>query len=154
MNFVFDLDGTICFKGQPLDEDEHHSIYRNIDPLNTASNKQLHQLNGISKMVMFSPTDEVKDLLQLMNMSLIEHHTEALIDISPSGIDKAKGLNQLGITEYIAFGNDTNDRVLFEQAIYSVCVGDHPVSRYANEMVAPAQAASRIQELAYQYGER
>ncbi|MGQ3479657.1 HAD-IIB family hydrolase [Paenibacillus sp. TY11] len=242
MNFVFDLDGTICFKGQPLDEqvchaldecikqghevifasarpirdllpilpkeyhhfrmvggngaftyadqqigvtyfskeiqaqlveitqahnlryladsdwnysytgDEHHSIYRNIDPLKKASNKQLNQLNGISKMVMFSPTDEVKDLLQLMNVSLFEHHTEVLIDISPPGIDKAKGLNQLGITEYVAFGNDTNDRVLFEQAIYSVCVGNHPVSIYANETVTPANAASRIQELAYQYG--
>nr|WP_269320838.1 HAD hydrolase family protein [Paenibacillus sp. 1-18] len=66
---------------------------------------------------MFSPTDEVKDLLQLMNVSLFEHHTEVVIDISPPGMDKAKGLDQLGITEYIAFGNDANDRALFEQAI-------------------------------------
>ncbi|MDQ0495280.1 HAD family hydrolase [Paenibacillus brasilensis] len=179
MNFVFDLDGTICFKGQPLDEQVCHALdacmqhghevifasARPIRDLLPILPKEYHHFrmvggNGAFTYadqkigVTYFPNEVQAQLVEIALTHNLQYLAEVLIDISPPGMDKAKGLDQLGITEYIAFGNDANDRVLFEQAIYSVCVGHPPVSRYANEMVTPANVAEKIQELAYRYGKR
>lgn len=146
LKYLADSDWDYSFTGE-----EDHTIFKNLDSHKTAMNKPLEGLNGISKMVIFSPPAEVKQALHKMPVSLFEHHSEELIDISPLGIDKQKGLRQLGITEFIAFGNDANDKRLFQHAKHSICVGNHPVSVYANEIVNRENVAKKIKELAKRY---
>ena len=238
MNFVFDLDGTICFQGKPLEEDicaaldellrighrvifasarpirdmlpvlpekyhachmvggngaftyqngeiqvtyfsdetttsfkdliiQHelkyhadsdwdyaytgsidHPFYLNVDPGKRATNKQWEQLNGICKLVLFSPPKEVKETVRKLPVNCFEHQAEEILDISPQNIHKVNGLGKLGIHKFVAFGNDANDTCLFEHADYSVCVGNHPVSKYATEQILPSEVPAVIKRFA------
>ncbi|PES28334.1 HAD hydrolase family protein, partial [Bacillus thuringiensis] len=66
--------------------------------------------------------EAVKEQLSNMNVVVHSHGNEGILDISPNGIDKWSGLQQLGVEEkeYIAFGNDANDITMFQHAMYSV----------------------------------
>lgn len=143
LTFLADSDWDYCYTGSV-----QHPIFKNLDPSKTAKNKELDQLNGISKLLIFSPPNEVRIALKNLPIALFEHHTENVIDISPPGIHKYKGLQQLGITEYVAFGNDANDLALFEHARYSICVGNHPVSMHADVSINKDQVAEQIMKIA------
>lgn len=73
------------------------------------------------------------------------HDNEAFIDISPRNINKYLGLQKLGINDYIAFGNDVNDRSMFEHARESICVDNHPiVSQLAHKQINREQIVDTI----------
>lgn len=148
LSYLIDSDWDYSFTG-----DEMHPIYQNLDPLRTAKNKLLDELNGMSKAVLFTADERVKKELCKLSVTVFEHHAEQIIDISPEGVNKVAGLTQLGIkpNDFIVFGNDQNDLELFENADYSVCVGTHQVGQFARERILAENVGKRIIELADQF---
>ncbi|UVI28076.1 Cof-type HAD-IIB family hydrolase [Paenibacillus spongiae] len=106
-----------------------HPIRRNVDPEQRARNIRLEELNEIVKVVILRSLNAQLMAEELGNLPVVTymHGTEAIIDISPVGVDKWTGLKALGIKpyEYIAFGNDANDVPMFRHAKRSICVGTH-----------------------------
>ena len=146
LTYLFDSEWAYSYTGG-TDE----PIYQGLDPLNLAENKPLHELETISKVVLFTDDVEVHQSVSTLPVTIFHHHAERLIDISPLAINKAAGLKALGIHEYIAFGNDQNDLELFNDATYSICVGNHPVCQVVNEITTPEEVAHKIIELAQKY---
>ena len=101
--------------------------------------------------MLFTDDVEVHQSVSTLPVTIFHHHAEPQIDISPLAINKAAGLKALGIHEYIAFGNDQNDLELFNHAAYSICVGNHPVCQFVDEITTPQEVAHKIIELAQKY---
>ncbi|MGE6514924.1 HAD-IIB family hydrolase [Lysinibacillus sphaericus] len=138
--YLIDGDWDYAYTGS-----EDHPIYRNLDPLKLAKKVVLDELKDIVKIVLF-PGEQHKEIiaeLVKLPISLYEHTSENIVDMSPSGIDKWNGLKKLGVLEgdFIAFGNDANDKAMFVKAKESVCVGMHEVRKYATLQVSGEEAA-------------
>nr|WP_106782001.1 HAD family hydrolase [Lysinibacillus timonensis] len=123
-----------------------HPIYKNINH-STAKNYPIMELQKICKLVLFKPSPTVIEELQQLPVCITSYKHEDAIDISPLGINKVYGLEQLQVKEFIAFGNDSNDQCLFENARYSVCVGDNEVHKYASIKISKDDVAETIVEL-------
>lgn len=149
VKYLFDSDWEYSYTGG-----EEQPIYEGLDPLKLAKNKPLHELEQISKAVLFTDDEFIRKAVSALPVTIFDHHAERLIDISPAAINKAAGLERLGIKEYIAFGNDQNDRELFTYASYSVCVGEHPVSQFADEVTTQENVGSTIKKLALRFQEK
>ena len=145
--YLADSDWDYSYTG-----DQAHPIFKNINK-SQAKNRSLKDLNKICKLVLFQPKQEVINELMNLPVSVTNYKGENAIDISPLGINKVKGLQNLNINPFIAFGNDSNDQCLFESAAYSVCVGNHDVSRYATQKIARADVAATIRKLIRDLGE-
>lgn len=116
----------------------NHPILKNLDPLNLAKNVPLEKLNPIVKAVILTSSDfdKVKEELSKLDVVINVHGNEKILDISPKGINKWTGLQQLGVKdkEFIAFGNDANDISMFEHSYHSVMIGDYTLLEpYASE---------------------
>jgi len=137
--YLVDGDWDYAYTGS-----EAHPIYQNLDPLKLAKKVALQDLQAIVKIVLFPGAhhQEIMTQLQKLNISLYEHTSENIVDISPSGIDKWTGLKKLGVVknQFIAFGNDANDAPMFKQALKSVCVGGHEVSKLTTLQVPSEEA--------------
>ncbi|MGN4123834.1 HAD-IIB family hydrolase [Lysinibacillus sphaericus] len=150
--YLIDGDWDYAYTGS-----EDHPIYRNLDPLKLAKKVVLDELQDIVKIVLF-PGEQHKEIvaeLVKLPISLYEHTSENIVDMSPSDIDKWNGLKKLGVLEgdFIAFGNDANDKAMFEKAKESVCVGMHEVRKYATLQVPSEEAAviATLQRLGDKY---
>ena len=134
--------------------DESHPIFRNLDPLATAVNRPLADLDGIVKFVLFTRSKAIQAELEKLAVNIHIHGEEGILDISPKGIHKWAGLQRLGVTpgNFIAFGNDTNDISMFQQAFESICVGNHEiVCQFATSSTTEQQIAETIRQFATQY---
>ncbi|MGE7690865.1 HAD-IIB family hydrolase [Lysinibacillus sp. NPDC097214] len=143
--YLIDGDWDYAYTGS-----EAHPIYQNLDPLKLAKNISLQELKDIVKVVLF-PGDQRNEIvveLKKLPISLYEHTSENIVDMSPNGIDKWNGLMKLGVSEgeFIAFGNDANDASMFVKAKESVCVGEHKVRELASLQV-PSKETSVIEML-------
>ncbi|WP_010651355.1 HAD-IIB family hydrolase [Oceanobacillus massiliensis] len=127
-----------------------HPIYLNIDKASSA-NILLEQLRPVCKLVLFKPNQEVLELLETFPVTITHYKAEHAIDISPLGINKVRGLRMLNIHQFVAFGNDSNDQCLFENAVHSVCIGNNDVKHYAKECIKRAEVAEKIRELKGKY---
>ncbi|MFJ7664886.1 HAD-IIB family hydrolase [Lysinibacillus sp. NPDC097162] len=138
--YLVDGDWDYAYTGS-----ESHPIYQNLDPLQLAKRVVLEELKDIVKIVLFPGEHHQNILAQLRKLpiSLYEHASENILDMSPSGIDKWTGLTKLGVlqNQFIAFGNDANDAAMFEKALASVCVGEHPVGQHATVQVPSEETA-------------
>lgn len=150
--YLIDGDWDYAYTGS-----EDHPIYRNLDPLKLAKKVVFTELKDIVKIVLFpgEQQQEILTELEKLPISLYEHMSENIVDISPSGIDKWNGLIKLGVLEgdFVAFGNDANDKAMFVKAKESVCVGMHEVRKYANLQVASEEVAiiAMLQRLSKKY---
>jgi len=138
--YLVDGDWDYAYTGS-----EVHPIYRNLDPLKLAKKVALQDLKDIVKIVLF-PGEQLNEILvelKKLPISLYEHGSENIVDMSPNGIDKWNGLAKLGIAEgdFIAFGNDANDASMFVKAKESVCVGEHKVRELASLQVPSEETA-------------
>lgn len=120
-----------------------HPIYKNIDQ-RTSINRSISDLQKICKLVIFHPTQTVISILEQLPVSITAYKNEHAIDISPLGINKVAGLEKLNVQHFIAFGNDRNDKCLFEEAAYSVCVGNNDVHQYASKKITKDDVAQTI----------
>ena len=129
---------------------EEHPIYQNINH-DSAINIEISKLQKVCKLVLFQPNHTVIEKLNSLPVSVTHYKNENAIDISPLGINKVSGLKQLSITDFVAFGNDSNDQCLFERARFSVCVGQNDVRKYASLTIEKEAVAQTILELSYKF---
>lgn len=134
--------------------EQTHPIYQNIDPLKSAKNVPIDLLENIVKMVLFTSNAEIQKSLEALPLTLHLHQNEGILDLSPEGIDKWTGLQQLGVkeNEFIAFGNDSNDMCMFEAAKESICIGNHPAAKeHATLQVTEDEVAKMILRMSEKY---
>lgn len=115
-----------------------------------ANNLPAAELEVYVKALVFAPAAEAERELRQLDLVVTEHSAERVLDLAPRGVDKATGVAALGLSagEYVAFGNDANDRSLFANAARSYCVGDHPAGSLATARVDPTQVATAITDAA------
>ncbi|PFK04378.1 HAD family hydrolase [Bacillus cereus] len=122
-SYLIDGDWDYAYTGSAT-----HPILNNLDPEGRAKNVKLDKLQSIVKILLLTSDnmEVVEEQLSNMNIVVHSHGNEGILDISPNGIDKWSGLQQLGVEEeeYIAFGNDANDITMFQHALYSVMIGE------------------------------
>jgi HAD superfamily hydrolase (TIGR01484 family) len=131
-----------------------HPIYQNIDPLKSAKNVSIDLLENIVKVVLFTSSTEIQKSLEALSLTIHLHQNEGILDISPEGIDKWSGLQQLEVKEreFIAFGNDSNDICMFKAAKESICIGNHPVAQeVASIQIAADEVAQMILLMSEKY---
>ncbi|RDW16534.1 HAD family hydrolase [Oceanobacillus arenosus] len=106
-----------------------HPILQNLDPAKLARNLKLESLTSIVKILLLELSNNERLEKELANLALTihKHGDENVFDISPNGVDKWSALQELGVQRgnYIAFGNDANDRTMFEHALHSIMIGYH-----------------------------
>lgn len=130
--------------------DKTHPLYLNINK-EKALNRPVEELKKISKFIFFEPPQEVKSLIEHLPITIFEHANEQLLDITPAAITKVRGLRKLGIDDFVAFGNDNNDVSMFQNATYSVCVGNHPAGEYATKRIRRQEVGDTIEFLGKKY---
>lgn len=140
--YLADCNWNYSFTG-----DVEHPIYRSLNK-NEAKNIALHELEMICKLLLFNVSEEKAQQLQHLPVVVTKYKSEEVFDISPQGVNKVRGLQSLNVQEFIAFGNDANDRCMFEAATHSVCVGEQDVKQFASEFVARENVAQKIRQLA------
>ncbi|MFJ7755680.1 HAD-IIB family hydrolase [Peribacillus muralis] len=124
VSYLVDGEWDYAYTGSAI-----HPIMNNLDPQRRAKNVTLDKLQSIVKVLMLTSDNmqEVETQLSRMDVVVHSHGNEGVLDISPKGIDKWSGLQQLGVEEggYIAFGNDANDIAMFQHAMHSVMIGEN-----------------------------
>ncbi|GIO23775.1 HAD-IIB family hydrolase [Oceanobacillus sp. J11TS1] len=141
LTYLADSDWDYAFNGLKT-----HPIYKNINQ-SSAQNKELRSLDKVCKLVLFQPPQQVIDELSALPVNITYYKGENAIDISPVGINKVSGLHNVQVREFIAFGNDSNDQCLFENALYSVCVGEHEVKKYASISIQKEELPATIRNV-------
>lgn len=107
--FVFDLDGTICFKGQPLqtdilaafeqlEEDGHEVVFASARPIRDMYpvlpkyywHHRMIDGNGafIFKCMLFTEDEMIFQSLETMDCVIHRHQKEGILDISPKSRTK------------------------------------------------------------------
>ncbi|GEN86117.1 HAD-IIB family hydrolase [Oceanobacillus sojae] len=145
LTYLGDSDWDYAFTGEKT-----HPIYKNINQA-SAKNRELRSLHKLCKLVLFQPSRHVIDELSTLPVSITCYKDENAIDISPVGINKVRGLHALQVQDFIAFGNDSNDQCLFENALYSVCIGGHKVKQYASVSIEKKNVPAMISEVLRAY---
>ncbi|MBX4151939.1 HAD-IIB family hydrolase [Paenibacillus lautus] len=156
VSYLIDGEWDYAYRG-PAD----HPILLNLDPHKLAKNVALQELNSVVKILMLTSDHmaEVEERLRQLDVVVHVHGGENVLDISPKGIHKWSGLQQLGVKEgeYVAFGNDANDITMFQHALHAVMIGDHPLlAPYSSEHLPLDRdiehaIAERLQALGRQY---
>ncbi|QPC48240.1 HAD-IIB family hydrolase [Mangrovibacillus cuniculi] len=141
VKYLADGDWDYAYTG-----DRDHPIYHHLNK-ESAKNVPLNQLNPVCKLVIFQPCNELLASLSILPVEVTHYKSELAIDISPLGVNKVHGLHKLNIRSFVAFGNDSNDKCLFEHAEHSVCVGDNDVAAFADEVVGREEVAAKIQNI-------
>ncbi|MEG0439330.1 MAG: HAD hydrolase family protein [Solibacillus sp.] len=149
LSYLADSDWDYAYSGS-----EDHPMYRGINSEKKAKRLAIEQLNGFSKVLLFDPPSHVKEFVHTLSVTTFEYADEKIIDICSNDLNKVKGLSRLGVQQYIAFGNDVNDVLMFQQAQHSVCVGMHEVGEHAAERVAQKEVARKIKHLAGQWSSK
>ncbi|MBS4209533.1 HAD-IIB family hydrolase [Bacillus sp. FJAT-50079] len=134
-SYLIDGDWDYAYTGPAT-----HPILNNLDPDKRAKNVKLDTLQSIIKVLILTSDNlkEVEGRLRNLNVVVHSHGNEGVLDVSPIGIDKWSGLQQLGVKEgeYIAFGNDANDIAMFQHALYSVMIGGNSqLSPFSSEQL-------------------
>lgn len=130
--------------------DMEHPLYLNINK-EVGKLRTIDELEEITKFILFAPPAGVKEAIGHLPITIFEHANEQLLDITPASITKVAGLRRLGIEQFVAFGNDNNDVSMFQEATYSVCVGEHEAGRFADVRVARVEVSEMIVHLAEKY---
>lgn len=140
-DYMIDSEFDYSFKG-----DTNLQLYKSINK-EVALNKDIEDLNPVCKIVIFSPNDSTVTMLESLDLSIIRHGREDLIDISPENCSKDKALQELNILDYVAFGNDANDLGMFKNALESYCVDESEYSKYATHTIKRDEIAHTISSL-------
>lgn len=142
LTYLIDSSWDYSYTGE-----QTHPIYQNIDPLKSAKNVPVDVLENVVKIVLFTSNAEVQKSLEDLPLTMHLHQNEGILDLSPEGIDKWAGLQQLGVkeNEFIAFGNDSNDICMFKAAKESICIGHHSAAKeHATIQITEDEVAKMI----------
>lgn len=101
--------------------------------------------------------DICHDLRQLDTLLIDYHEEEKCLYLNPKGITKASTLRELIGQDFVVFGNDKNDKEMFELSLYGIQVGDYkPLVAYADEQIEanPDLLADKIASLFEEFAGR
>lgn len=149
----FFIDDELNYSGQEV---ERFTFYRFVDPLGIAKQLAVEEMITPIKMVVDLSKDEdfvddmCQDLFCLNQLTVFYHDVEKYLYITPRGTTKAEAVKALYHSDFVAFGNDDNDRNLFEQSTYSVQVGNYASLMGVSDEQIPAdnkRIAQKIREL-------
>ncbi|MGK9267519.1 Cof-type HAD-IIB family hydrolase [Bacillus inaquosorum] len=138
-----------------------HPILNQVDELKLAKVVTIEEMASFVKILIVEADDmdSMARELEAEDVVVHKHANEKLIDISPANIHKWSALQRIPLSpeEYVAFGNDTNDMTMFQNAAYAVRIGSHPdLEPYADETI-PAEGdvemaiAQKIAELSKRF---
>lgn len=154
--YLIDGDWNYAYTGP-----HNHPILKNLDPGRLANKVSLDSLPSLVKiLILTSKNNELLgEKLSELDVYVNRHGNEEVFDISPKGIHKWSALETLGIKrgEYIAFGNDSNDITMFDNALHSVMIGRHEqLAILANESIEEGeylekQIVEKIETLSKKY---
>lgn len=133
--YLIDGDWDYAYTGP-----SNHPILQNLDPAKLANRVGLDALSSIVKVLILTSTDNdrLAEKLSELDIFINKHGNEDVLDISPRGIHKWSALQTLGVEKgsYIAFGNDSNDITMFQNAFHSVMIGHHDqLASFAKESI-------------------
>ncbi|MYL41013.1 HAD-IIB family hydrolase [Virgibacillus salexigens] len=138
-----------------------HPIRGKVDPNGLARNLPKMEIETVIKVVLLesSNMNDVERQLKKLDVVIHRHEGERVLDISPKGVDKWSGLQQLEIKEqaYVAFGNDANDVTMFQHASHSIMIGHHhQLAPFAKETIPfcssiEQKIVQKLNELAEQH---
>lgn len=124
-------------------------IARQLDPQHLAQQRPLAEMSSAIKVILLNlPAQAVPGLaaqLTAAGLEVVQHTGEGNLDVTAKRVNKATTLASLGITDYVAFGNDQNDLAMLSQAKTSVWVASKPALRnyeqFATTVCAPTNSA-------------
>ncbi|MFJ2782205.1 HAD hydrolase family protein [Kitasatospora sp. NPDC087315] len=136
-----------------------HPIRGRVDQGNLANRVDIAELPEVVKFLVVGTADtaDTADMAELaeagrgLGLTVNHHLDEGIIDFAPGSTTKWEALKWMGLSEYVAFGNDINDFDLLRNAERAVRVGSHPgLDEVAQVTVAadPEAVAAEISLLA------
>lgn len=104
-----------------------HRLLQWIDGTGVGVRRELKDFTTPIKMLLMEVPEAhvIRESVEKLPLTIHGYKSEPMIDLMAEGVDKLFGVRALNIDEYICFGNDDNDVVLFENAKYCVQVGEH-----------------------------
>ncbi|MED4400249.1 HAD-IIB family hydrolase [Metabacillus fastidiosus] len=143
VDLIKEFDGTYLIDGEwnyAYTGPDDHPILRNVDAGKLAQLVNLNELTSIVKILILTSNnfEQLFEKLSDMELFINRHSNENVLDISPKGIHKWSALEALGVKRgsYIAFGNDSNDITMFQNALHTVMIGHHEeLSHFAKESI-------------------
>ncbi|WP_434431936.1 HAD-IIB family hydrolase [Lactiplantibacillus paraplantarum] len=138
--------------------DDTQPILNQLDPQQLAQKVALPELNEVIKVIlvgltMAQSTRLSAQLQAATGLTIVQHTAEGNLDLTASKINKWSTLQRLGITRYVAFGNDENDRQLLQHATTSVWVqSKSALNRLGQQLTdsqcSPTSVVEKIRALA------
>ncbi|MCC5804662.1 HAD hydrolase family protein [Rossellomorea vietnamensis] len=103
---------------------------KNVDINGLASRVGVNEVKYFVKIVVLNCLDfsALSKCLQQLDVTIHYHSTEGILDLTYKQVNKMSGLIKTSFdsTDFICFGNDLNDKKLFEKATHSVLIGELP----------------------------
>lgn len=130
-------------------------ILQQLDPAQQAKRILLAEIDEPVKIILLDLSlDQQRIQKQLSTeteLEIVSHAGEGNLDLTASRINKLTTLRQLGVQNYVAFGNDQNDLKMLTQATTSVWVRSKPeldaLGMQFDYQCDPADVAAMIQRL-------
>lgn len=144
--FVDDVFNYYAFLEQEI------PFFDRVNQLQLASMVELHEIQSPTKIVVMFKSNahllqQFISALSVLNVEVMFHEQEEILYINPLNCNKATSILQL-FKNYICFGNDKNDIEMFQNAIYSVQVGNYqPLNTYAKHQIDAIEVAPMIVQL-------
>ncbi len=113
--------------------DTSSNLYKRIDTDNVACNTAYEKLEEIIKMVILYEDEDLPSILlkyadHTQECHINVYESEKMFDLLPANVNKFTALNKyfgINTDEYIAFGNDTNDIELLNNAKRGYIIGNN-----------------------------
>lgn len=121
---VFLADGAWDFY---YNGDGSHELMKYVNAGGLANNVDIAHLGKIMKIVVFEARDldELIKEIERLGLSYRQHPSTLSVDIVSCHTNKFEALKRQGIVDYVAMGNDINDKEMLESATVSVMIDHH-----------------------------
>ncbi|MET9147247.1 HAD family hydrolase [Streptomyces sp. NPDC004042] len=128
---------------------EDHPITSRVDQGGLARRVDLAELPEVVKLLVVGASDlaACAEAGRELGLTVNHHLDEAIVDLAPASTTKWDALTALGISAYVAFGNDINDLGLLRNAERAVRVGAHPSLEGVAHVTVPADPVAVAAEI-------
>jgi len=122
---------------------EDNFMYGQIDIGNFARQVPLSMIETPVKVILLDLNDdllsEISELLSSnTDLAVVSHIGEGDLNITANEVNKYSTLNKMGVTDYIAFGNDTNDIEMLRHAQSGIWITSKTDSLLDNQLECTA----------------
>ncbi|VDG20245.1 hypothetical protein [Lactobacillus paraplantarum] [Lactiplantibacillus mudanjiangensis] len=133
-----------------------NSILHQLDPARQAKRISLAEIDESVKIILLGLSSDQQQKIHRQlsaetELEIVGHAGEGNLDLTARKINKLTTLRQLGVQDYVAFGNDQNDLKMLTQATTSVWINSKPklaaLGSQFDYQCEPADVAAMIQQL-------